>query len=166
MPTLFAESNLWLRIAAVSGYVGLIVLIAELLHRYTNTQPEQVRKVVHIGTGNAMLFAWLLQLPAWAGITAAGVAGVITLVSYRLPILPGVNSVGRKSLGTFFYAVSIGILTAAFWRLQLPYYGVIGILIMAWGWIGRDYRSKIWSASLPDFRQYQKLGRYWDDVYR
>ena len=133
MPTLFAESNLWLRIAAVAGYVGSIVLIAELLHRYTNTQPEQVRKVVHIGTGNAMLFAWLLQLPAWVGITAAGVAGVITLVSYRLPILPGVNSVGRKSLGTFFYAVSIGILTAAFWPLQLPYYGVIGILIMAWG---------------------------------
>ena len=133
MPTLFAESNLWLRIAAVSGYVGSIVLIAELLHRYTNTQPEQVRKVVHIGTGNAMLFAWLLQLPTWVGITAAGVAGIITLVSYRLPILPGVNSVGRKSLGTFFYAVSIGILTAVFWPLQLPYYGVIGILIMAWG---------------------------------
>jgi phytol kinase len=133
MQTFFAESNLWLRIATVPVYVGSIVAIAELLHRYTDTKPEYVRKVVHIGTGNVMLIAWLLQLPAWVGITSAVLAGIITLISYRFPILPGVNSVGRKSLGTFFYSVSIGILTAVFWNLNLPYYGVIGILIMAWG---------------------------------
>jgi phytol kinase len=133
MQIFFADSNLWWRIATVPVYVGAIVLIAELLHRYTETKPEHVRKVVHIGTGNVMLLAWLLQLPAWVGMTSAVLAGAATLISYRLPILPGVNSVGRKSLGTFFYAVSIGILTAIFWPLQLPYYGVIGILIMAWG---------------------------------
>lgn len=133
MQTFFAESNLWLRIATVPVYVGSIVLTAELLHRYTDTKPEHVRKVVHIGTGNVMLIAWLLQLPAWVGITSAVLAGIITLLSYRFPILPGVNSVGRKSLGTFFYSISIGILTAIFWQLNLPHYGVIGILIMAWG---------------------------------
>jgi phytol kinase len=133
MQIFFADSNLWWRIATVPVYVGAIVLIAELLHRYTETKPEHVRKVVHIGTGNVMLLAWLLQLPAWVGMTSAVLAGAATLMSYRSPILPGVNSVGRKSLGTFFYAVSIGILTAIFWPLQLPYYGVIGILIMAWG---------------------------------
>lgn len=133
MPTLFTDSNLWLRITTVPVYVGTIVLTAELLHRYTATPPEQVRKVVHIGTGNVILLAWLLQLPAWVGITSAVLAGIVTLISYYLPILPGVNSVGRKSLGTFFYAVSIGVLTAVFWNLHLPHYGVIGILIMAWG---------------------------------
>ena len=133
MPTFFTDSNLWLRIAIVPVYVGSIVTIAELLHRYTDTTPERVRKVVHIGTGNVILIAWLLQLPAWVGIISGVLAGIITLISYRLPILPGVNSVGRKSLGTFFYAVSIGILTAIFWNLNLPYYAVIGILIMAWG---------------------------------
>jgi phytol kinase len=133
MPTFLSESSLWWRIAAVPIYVGSIVLTAELLHRYTQTNPEQVRKVVHIGTGNVMLIAWLLQLPAWVGITSAVLAGTVTLLSYRFPILPGVNSVGRKSLGTFFYAVSIGVLTAIFWNLNLPHYGVIGILIMAWG---------------------------------
>ncbi len=133
MLTSFTDSNLWLRILTVPVYVGAIVLTAELLHRYTNTPPEQVRKVVHIGTGNVILLAWLLQLPAWVGITSAVLAGMVTLVSYRLPILPGVNSVGRKSLGTFFYAVSIGVLTAVFWSLDLPHYGVIGILIMSWG---------------------------------
>ncbi|AFY93692.1 diacylglycerol/polyprenol kinase family protein [Chamaesiphon minutus] len=133
MPTLFADSNLWWRIATVPVYVGSIVLTAELLHRYTDTAPEQVRKVVHIGTGNVIILAWLLDLPAWVGITSGILAAIITLISYRLPILPGVNSVGRKSLGTFFYAVSIGIVTAVFWTLDLPYFGVIGILIMAWG---------------------------------
>ncbi len=133
MPTLFVESNLWLRTATVPVYVGSIVLISELLHRYTDTNPEQVRKVVHIGTGNVIILAWLLQLPAWVGIISGVLAGIVTLISYRLPILPGVNSVGRKSLGTFFYAASIGILTAIFWHLNLPHYAVIGILIMAWG---------------------------------
>ncbi len=133
MPAYFNDFNLLLRIATVPVYVGAIVLTAELLHRYTTTSPEQVRKVVHIGTGNVILLAWLLQLPAWVGIVSAGLAGIVTLVSYRLPILPGVNSVGRKSLGTFFYAVSIGILTAVFWPLHQPHYGAIGILIMAWG---------------------------------
>jgi phytol kinase len=133
MPPLFAESTLWLRIATVPVYVGAIVLIAELLHLYTDIKPEYVRKVVHIGTGNVILLAWLLHLPPWVGIVSAVVAGIVTLISYRFPILPGVNSVGRKSLGTFFYAVSIGVVTAIFWNLQLPHYGVIGILIMAWG---------------------------------
>jgi phytol kinase len=133
MPTLFPDSNLWLRIATVPVYVGTIVLTAELLHRYTDTDPEQVRKVVHIGTGNVIILAWLFQLPAWVGILSGVLAGIVTLISYRLPILPGVNSVGRKSLGTFFYAVSIAILTAIFWGLNLPHYAVIGILIMAWG---------------------------------
>ena len=57
----------------------------------------------------------------------------MALLSYRFPILPGINGVGRRSLGTFFYAVSIGVLTAAFWPLGLPQYAALGILVMAWG---------------------------------
>jgi phytol kinase len=133
MPHMPTDLNLWLRIVTVPVYVGTIVLIAELLHRYTDTNPEQVRKVVHIGTGNVIIIAWLLHLPTWVGAISGVLAAVITLISYRLPILPGVNSVGRKSFGTFFYAVSIGIVTIVFWPIDLPYYGVIGILIMAWG---------------------------------
>jgi phytol kinase len=122
-----------MRITSVPIYVGAIVLTAELLHRFGNTQPEQTRKIVHIGTGNVILIAWLLNLPAWVGITSAVVAAIAALVSYYLPILPGVNSINRRSLGTFFYAISIGVVTAVFWPVDRPYYGAIGILIMAWG---------------------------------
>src|SRR4028119_457696 len=107
--------------------------MAELLYRYTSTNSELARKVVHIGTGNVILVAWWLQIPAWIGISASIIAGIIALLSYYIPFLPGINSVGRKSLGTFFYAISIGILIAWFWPLQQYQYAAIGILVMTWG---------------------------------
>jgi phytol kinase len=128
-----ADLPLWFRIAVVPLYVGAIVLTAELFHRWQWLPSEQTRKIVHIGTGNVIAIAWLLKLPAWVGITSAVLAGIITLVSYWLPILPGVNSVGRQSWGTFFYSVSMGLLIAIFWPLGRPEYAVIGILVMAWG---------------------------------
>ncbi len=124
---------LWFRIALVPLFVGSIVLLAELGHRWEWFAAEQSRKIVHIGTGNVIALAWLLQLPAWVGITSAVLAAMITLISYWLPILPGVNSVGRKSYGTFFYSLSMGLLIAIFWPLQHPEYAVIGILVMSWG---------------------------------
>jgi phytol kinase len=80
-----------------------------------------------------ILLAWWLDTPASLGITASILASVITLLSYRFPLLPGINSVGRQSLGTFFYSVSFGILVAWFWYLQQPQYAALGILVMTWG---------------------------------
>lgn len=117
-------------IAAI--WVLLILLIAWVVNRFTD-KPEIVRKIVHIGTGNVILIAWWLDIPASVGITASILASAITLLSYRLPILPGINSVGRQSLGTFFYSLSFGILVAWFWYLQQPQYAALGILVMTWG---------------------------------
>ncbi|MEH2338514.1 diacylglycerol/polyprenol kinase family protein [Nostoc sp.] len=123
---------LWLQIASAAIWVLLILLIAWVVNRFAD-KPEIVRKIVHIGTGNVILIAWWLDIPASVGITASILASAITLLSYRLPILPGINSVGRQSLGTFFYSVSFGILVAWFWYLQQPQYAALGILIMTWG---------------------------------
>ena len=94
---------------------------------------ELTRKIVHIGAGNVILLAWWLQIPAAVIVGAAIMAGITALVSYFTPILPSIDSVGRKSLGTFFYGVSIGVLVGCFWPLQQPLYAAIGILVMAWG---------------------------------
>ncbi|MBD0304169.1 MAG: phosphatidate cytidylyltransferase [Tolypothrix sp. T3-bin4] len=123
---------LWLQIAIAAIWVLLILLIAGVVNRFAD-KPEIVRKIVHIGTGNVILIAWWLDIPASVGITASILASAITLLSYRLPILPGINSVGRQSLGTFFYSVSFGILVAWFWYLQQPQYAALGILVMTWG---------------------------------
>ncbi|MEA5516186.1 SEC59/DGK1/VTE5 family protein [Nodularia sp. UHCC 0506] len=124
---------LWLQITVVTVWVLLILLIAWVVYRFAKGEPEIVRKIVHIGTGNVILLAWWLDVPASLGITASVVASTITLLSYRFPLLPGINSVGRQSLGTFFYAVSMGILIAWFWHIQQPQYAAIGIMVMAWG---------------------------------
>lgn len=123
---------LGLPLAIVCLWLGLVGLAAFGLSRWQKADAEIVRKVVHIGAGNVILLAWWLQIPAWAGIAASIAFSALTLLSYRFPILPGINSVGRKSLGTFFYAVSIGVLILLFWQHH-PYYAAIGILVMTWG---------------------------------
>ncbi|PSB08804.1 phosphatidate cytidylyltransferase [filamentous cyanobacterium CCP2] len=149
-----------LHILVVAAWLGLVVLLAKGLSR-SGSSAEVMRKVVHMGTGNVILLAWWLQMPAWIGIGASVLFSIVTLLSYRFPILPGINSVGRKSLGTFFYAVSIGVLTVAFWQTH-PHYAVIGILVMTWGdglaalvgqrWGQHPYKlwnmQKTWEGSL------------------
>lgn len=124
---------LWLQILAVGVWVLLILLSAGGVRRFAKSDSEIIRKIVHIGTGNVILLAWWFNIPASIGICASFLASLFTLLSYRFPILPGINSVGRKSLGTFFYSVSIGVLIAWFWHIEQPFYAVIGILIMTWG---------------------------------
>ena len=125
--------NIWLQVSLVGAWLGIILILAEALNRFVKVDPEMSRKVVHIGTGNVILLAWWFKIPAWVGISAGIISAAIALISYRLPILPSVNGVGRKSLGTFFYAVSVGILIGWFWSIQQPQYAAQGILIMAWG---------------------------------
>lgn len=114
-------------------YLGILIIISESLNRFRKTDSELTRKVFHIGSGNFILIAWWLNIPGLIIIEASLVASLISISSYFLPILPSINSVGRKSLGTLFYAISIGILTALFWDLGLREYAAIGILVMSWG---------------------------------
>lgn len=122
-----------IQLLLVGVWLGVVIGSAELLKRWITTDPEITRKVVHIGTGNVILLAWWLDIPTWVGIAASVIFSLVTLLSYRYPILASVSGVGRKSLGTFFYALSIGILIAWFWPLGLPQYAAIGILTMTWG---------------------------------
>ncbi len=124
-PLLFQSTLVLAWLVVVGG-------LSEVLRRL-GYGPEITRKVVHIGAGHVILIAWWLSVPAWAGIAASAVFSGIALLSYRFPLLPGINSVGRKSLGTFFYALSIGLLIIYFWPIQQPQYAAIGILTMTWG---------------------------------
>ncbi|MEG4224674.1 SEC59/DGK1/VTE5 family protein [Microcoleus sp. N9_B2] len=148
--SIFSEiPTLWLQISLVGIWLGLILLVAEGLNRFTSVDPEVSRKVVHMGTGNVILLAWWLEIPGWVGISAGILAGAIALISYQLPILPSLNSINRKSFGTFFYAVSISVLVAWFWPLQHQEYAALGILVMAWGdglaaVIGKKYGKYIY----------------------
>ena len=121
------------QIVFVGAWLGVLGLVTEGLYLTRSVSSEITRKIVHIGAGNVILLAWWLQTPTWMGIAASVIFSLVALMSYWLPILPGINSVGRTSLGTFFYAVSIGILTAVFWPQGHPEFTALGILAMTWG---------------------------------
>lgn len=124
--------NLAIPLGAVFIYLAILVVIAEVLSRLIIDDPELTRKVVHIGSGNVILLAWWLDISRTVIVSAAIIAAAIAITSYIIPILPSIESVGRKSFGTLFYAISMGILVGYFW-LDAPQYAVIGILVMAWG---------------------------------
>lgn len=126
-----AAGSYW-PLAWVFLYLILLVAIAEGLGKLPQTGPEITRKVVHIGAGHVMLLAWWFAIPSRMILSASVIAASIALASYFLPILPSINSVGRQSLGTFFYGVSIGIVSAVFPPPHFAY-AVLGILVMAWG---------------------------------
>ncbi|BAZ03850.1 diacylglycerol/polyprenol kinase family protein [Calothrix sp. NIES-3974] len=125
--------SLWFQGVVVLLWLGFVLVVAFTIRRIFRTDTEISRKIVHIGTGHVILFAWCFDTPAILGIVAAFIASIVTLISYYLPILPGLDSIGRKSLGTFFYSVSIGILVAFFWSVEQQYYAALGILVMCWG---------------------------------
>ena len=113
-------------------YLGILVLIAEVLSRSLGDDPELTRKIVHIGSGNVILLAWWLNISRSIIVSAAVIAAAISpITSYLVPILPSIESVGRKSFGTLFYAISMGVLTGCFWQ-DYPQYAVI----VFWSWHG------------------------------
>jgi phytol kinase len=119
-------------LGAVFAYLTILVILAEFLNRLITDDRELIRKVVHIGSGNVILLAWWFDISRTVIVSAAIIAAAIAITSYIVPILPSIESVGRKSFGTLFYAISIGILAACFWQ-NYPQYVAIGILVMAWG---------------------------------
>jgi phytol kinase len=131
-------------------WLALLWLGAEVLRR-SGVGAETVRKFVHIGTGHVILLAWALQISLNLCLFASAAASLITLISYRFPILESINGVGRKSLGTFYYAISIGIVTALFWPSAQYHFGALGILVMAYGdglaaLIGQRYGKRVYSV--------------------
>jgi phytol kinase len=133
VPWFASVPPLWLQLTIVGVWLATILLLAEGLSRYTATDSEIVRKIVHIGVGNVILLAWWFRLPIELGVGASVIFSAIAFLSYRIPVLLSLNSVGRKSLGTFFYAVSIGLLIGCFWTLQQYHHAVVGVLVMTWG---------------------------------
>jgi len=131
--TAIVTASLWLQLGVVGIWIGFVISLAAWFHYKTEVRTEIVRKVVHIGTGNVILLAWWLKIPSWVGIGASILFTILTLLSHRFFLLPGIDSVGRKSWGTVFYAVSIGLLVAWFWPLDRPQYAALGILVMTWG---------------------------------
>ncbi len=132
----------------VIGWVGVLLFAAKFCRSYFPEQKELSRKIVHIGTGPVVPFAWWIGIPAEVAIIFAGMVTVGLLINHRLQLIKALESVNRQSYGTIFYGLSITVLIALFWDSH-PAAVSSGVLVMAFadgfaGLIGRQVNSPNW----------------------
>ena len=105
-----AANLLW-----VALWLALVLIAAKTARRIWPVQRELSRKLVHIGAGLAVPLAWVLQIPRQWALPAAGLATLIALINHRFRLLPEVEDVGRRSIGTIAYGLSITLLVWMWW---------------------------------------------------
>ncbi len=140
---------------AVSNIVGLsisyayaitLLLVGEALQRIGGVKPDLTRKFLHIGAG-MWIFGILALFDTWqVGIIPFASFIFINFLLYRYRVIRALDS-SNSSPGTVYFAISITLLFAVFWRPlfrdQVPI-AVAGIMAMTWGdagaaLIGKSY---------------------------
>jgi phytol kinase len=113
-------------------WFALVLSLAVVVRRSWPQQREASRKLVHIGAGGLVPLAAALHIPLAQALPTALAMTVLTAINHRLRLIPAVEDVGRRSLGTVAYGASISLLLLLFWR-QRPDLVVAGVLVMAFG---------------------------------
>jgi len=113
-------------------WFALVLSLAVLVRRRWPQQREASRKLVHIGAGGLVPLAAALHIPLAQALATALAMTVLTAINHRLRLIPAVEDVGRRSLGTVAYGASISLLLLLYWR-QRPDLVVAGVLVMALG---------------------------------
>jgi phytol kinase len=134
--------------AAVLLWLLLLAGLALQVRSRWPDQPEWSRKLVHIGAGLAVPIAWGLGIDRWIAIGAAGLATVLAALNHRRRLLPGIEDVGRSSIGTIAYGASISLLLLLYWPEQAAA-ATAGVLVMAFadglaGLLGSSLDSPHW----------------------
>ena len=106
-----------------------------------------IRDRVHIGAGLAVPLAWVLQIPRQWALPAAGLATLIALINHRFRLLPEVEDVGRRSIGTIAYGLSITLLVWMWWPQRADLVSAC-VLVMVLG----DGAAGLLGSSLPSPR--------------
>ncbi|QNP29811.1 diacylglycerol/polyprenol kinase family protein [Cylindrospermopsis curvispora] len=118
------------------GYAMSLLIISEFLHRVFKIKQSITRKIVHISAG-MWVFGILILFNSWQ-IGIIPFASFI-MVNYLLYKYPLIHSLDRKnsSPGTVYFAISITILFALFWRPNEPTdqvtIALAGVMSMTWG---------------------------------
>ena len=137
-----AANLLW-----VALWLALVLIAAKTARRIWPVQRELSRKLVHIGAGLAVPLAWVLQIPRQWAVPAAGLATLIALINHRFRLLPEVEDVGRRSIGTIAYGLSITLLVWMWWPQRADLVSAC-VLVMVLG----DGAAGLLGSSLPSPR--------------
>ena len=140
--------SIQIAIYVIALWIISILVIAFVCKRYFPKKEELSRKIIHIGTGPVILLAWLFNIPKNIAFFSALFITIALGINYKYRLLPAMEDIERKSLGTIAYGISITLLLLLFW----PRYASsvsIGVLSMAFGdglagLIGRSINSPKW----------------------
>ena len=140
-----AANLLW-----VALWLALVLVAAKTARLIWPLQKELSRKLVHIGAGLAVPLAWALQIPrAWA-LPAAGLATLIALINHRFRLVPEVEDVGRRSIGTIAYGLSITLLVWFWWPQRADLVSACVLVMVlgdgAAGLLGSSLSSPRWQV--------------------
>lgn len=132
----------------ISLWIGVVLLIAIVCKRYFPDKKELTRKIVHIGTGPVIPLAWWLEISKEVVIAFSSFITVCLLINYQARLIPAIEDIERKSLGTIAYGFSITLLIIFFWP-QNAAAVTAGFLVMAFGdgfagLLGKKLKSKKW----------------------
>lgn len=101
---------------------------AEVLYRVLNVKAEYTRKIVHIGTGILTLLFPLYFTATWQVAVLCIIFLAVLYIAERIGLLPSINNVGRKTVGSLLYPVVV-IIVFAFYKYMLARYVVFNGLL-------------------------------------
>ena len=133
---------------AILIWMAMVTAGAVLCRRLRPNQQELSRKIVHIGTGAVVPFAWFFQIPFVVALPVAAVITLVTALNHQWRFIPAVEDIDRNSYGTIAYGFAITMLLLLFWPTRADAVSA-GVLVMALGdglagLIGRNVESQKW----------------------
>ncbi len=137
------------KILIISLWIAIVLTLAISSRYKWPEQRELSRKIVHIGIGPLIPFAWWLQISSSLAITASLAITVGLVINKRWKLIAAIEDVKRQSYGTVAYGFSISLLLILFWDKQ-PAAVCAAVMVMAFGdglagLIGRQINSRSWN---------------------
>lgn len=117
-------------------YAFSLLLLAELIRRWRGYPQDFTRKIVHVGAG-MWVFGVLALFDTWyIGIIPFASFIFLNYLFYRYRFLEAMDA-ADSTPGTVYFAFSITVLFALFWRTDSPqdlgYVAAAGTMAMTWG---------------------------------
>lgn len=137
------------------AYAFSLIGFAELIRRLRHYPLDFTRKVVHIGAG-MWVFGVLAAFDNWyVGVFVFASFIVLNYLAYRSRALEAIDD-DESTPGTVYFALSITILFAAFWRTNSPdnlgHIAAAGAMAMTWGDAMASLIGRRWGRHRYTFR--------------
>ncbi len=117
-----------------TGFVFLVIIVAQLLVRSGTLDPPVTRKIVHISLAHWWLIAMTLNRTIAGALVGPIFFVVFNFVSKKLGLLKALEPEGETGYGTVYFPVSLVVLVLLTYGGPLPLFvGAAASLVMGYG---------------------------------